>query len=279
MKKIIHLALKEDIPQKDITTEALIPPGKRSKAVIVTRQRCVVFGLEVTKEIFRQLDPSARFVTYCQEGEAVPKNSKIILIQGKTRAILTGERVALNFLSQLSGIATTTREFVLHVKPYPAKVMDTRKTTPGLRKLEKAAVKAAGGFNHRMNLSEMVLIKDNHKIACQDEMTLAEMIRQLRKKIEKKLIQIEVENLKEFKDALQGHPDMILLDNMSTRQIREAVQMMKRMKLKHAPEIEVSGGVNLKNIKAIAKTKVDRISIGELTHSNKAIDFSLELIH
>jgi len=201
-------------------------------------------------------------------------------IYGKARAILTAERTVLNFLAHLSGIATQTKGFIEKIKPYKAKILDTRKTTPGLRILEKYAVKCAGGFNHRLGLWDMVLIKDSHKKIRRskierrlEKVSIKELIKDARRKNKNKKIEIEVENLREFQDALLARPDIIMLDNMDLKRIKKALVLRRGRR----PLIEVSGNITLNNVRAIAKTGVDMISIGSLTHSVKAIDFSLEV--
>ncbi|MFH1360808.1 MAG: carboxylating nicotinate-nucleotide diphosphorylase [Candidatus Omnitrophota bacterium] len=279
MNRTINFALKEDIGRGDITTNTLIPRKAVSQAYVITNEKAVVCGLDVVQKLFRKLDRKATFRCFFKEGEIAPKNSKLIYIKAKTRAVLTGERVALNFLSHLMAVATKTRLFVQQVKPYQAKIYDTRKTTPGLRVLEKKAVRAGGGINHRLNLNEMILIKDNHraKVQCSTSSSLQDMVRYA-KKVSRKPIEIELDNLMHFQEVLASQPDIILLDNMSIAQIKKAVALKKKYVKNKRIKLEVSGNVNLKNVRAIARTGVDRISSGALTHTKKAIDISLELI-
>ena len=267
IRNIVTRALKEDIGLKDITTEAFIPKGKTIKAVLLAKEDCVVSGLGVAALVFRLQDKNIKFKPLVQEGKWVKKGKIIARISGKAKSILSAERVALNFLSHLSGISTKTRNFVKQVKPYTAKIMDTRKTIPGLRFLEKYAVRIGGGFNHRLSLDEMVLIKDNH-------LKIIGGINKLAKFKRKYRIEIEVKNLREFKEALKVKPDIIMLDNMKVADIRKAVKIRKNSQ----PKLEVSGGVTLKNVRQIAKTGVDMISIGALTHSVNSVDISLEII-
>lgn len=213
---------------------------------------------------------------YHKDGDLVEKNTRIAKIEGKTRAIFTGERTALNFLGFLSGVATYTHEFVEAIRPYKTRILDTRKTTPGLRNLEKYAVKCGGGTNHRFGLYDMALIKDNHRHACHPEISIQEAIKRIRKRTKKK-IQVEVDTLDQFMQALEVSPDMILLDNMTTAQLKKAVAIAKKIRTKK-PVLEASGGVSIKNVRSIAATGVDRISIGSLTHSPRSIDISLEAI-
>jgi len=272
LKNIIKSALKEDIGRMDITTEKIIPANKSVKATILAKENCVVCGLNVVSLVFMAQDKNIKFKPMVEEGAFVKKGKIIAHIYGKTRSILTAERVALNFLSFLSGISTETRKFVDAVRPYKVKIMDTRKTIPGLRLLEKYAVRMGGAFNHRMRLDEMLLIKDNHLKVIKNYKALKGLLR----KAKKYKVELEVKNLKEFKEALKLQPDIIMLDNMSIKNIRKAVQI--RNKLAHkAPKIEASGGIMLKNVKRIASCKVDMISIGALTHSVNSVDISLEI--
>src|SRR3989338_7343598 len=274
IRKTIEQALREDLPVQDITTNVLIPGDKTSRAYIITKQEAVLCGLQIAKKVFQRLDKNISFRSPYSDGERVPANTRIAFLRGKTRAILSGERVALNFLSHLSGIATKTHNFVKKIRPLKVKILDTRKTIPGLRNLAKYAVQCGEGKNHRMHLGSMALIKDNHRAACH-RISLDEII-QKTKKATHKHVEVEVNTLPQFKTALKGNPDMILLDNMSLRQIKEAVRITRS--LRPSPLLEVSGNVSLKNVRRIAKTGVDRISIGALTHTVQAIDLSLELI-
>ena len=275
---IISQALKEDRCRQDITTRLLIPNHETCKAFIIVKENATVCGLDVAKKVFLKIDPSIQFHSIYHNGAKVKKNTKIAFISGKARSILSAERVALNFLGILSGIATQTYQYVQKIRPYKAKVMDTRKTTPGLRTLEKMAVRCGGGCNHRFHLAESIFIKDNHKSCGKDSSLLSAMIQRVRK-LTKKLVEVEVENLLEYKEALKGAPDIILLDNMTPQQMRKAVLLNKRRKGGRKILLEASGGVTLKNVRAIARTGVDRISIGALTHSRKSIDLSLEVIN
>ena len=277
INKIIEQALREDSSKEDITTNILIPRNSISQAVIVAKERGIVCGIPIAKKIFQKLDRRAQFRFFCKDGDVVSANTKIFSVTAKTRAILTGERTALNFLTHLCGIATTTALFVKTIYPFKTKIMDTRKTTPGLRCLEKYAVCCGGGVSHRFNLSEMILIKDNHKVACKRKMPLQEAIEYAKKRT-RKTIEVEVGNLKEFQEALEAHPHIILLDNMDIKEIKRAVMFSKALSPKMRPLLEASGRVNIKNVRAVARTGVDRISIGALTHSRKSVDISLELV-
>lgn len=274
--KIIALAIREDVGSQDITTNVLVPKKDIAQAFFVTRERAVICGLNLVQGVFKKLDKNVRCRFFCKDGDTVDANKKIIWIEGKTRSLLTGERVALNFLCRLSGIATATRHFVKAVDPYKTKIMDTRKTTPGLRILEKLAVACGDGTNHRLNLSEMVLIKDNHRTVCLSKISIPEMIRRA-KKMSHKPVAVEVDDLKEFAQALEAAPDIILLDNMTPAQIRKAVALARKLKPHKRAALEVSGNVSLRNVRAIAKTGVDRISVGSLTHSSRSVDISMEI--
>jgi nicotinate-nucleotide pyrophosphorylase (carboxylating) len=274
IKDIIINALKEDIGAGDITTQMIIPKAKIVRAVLLAKEGCVVCGLGIAALVFKTQDKNIRFKPLVREGNLVKKGKIIARISGKAKNILSAERVALNFLSHLSGISTKTRNFVKRVKPYKAKIMDTRKTIPGLRNLEKYAVRIGGGFNHRLSLDEMMLIKDNH-------IKVLGGIDRLRNIGGKYKLEIEVKNLPEFKKAIKLKPDIIMLDNMSVKDIRKAVQIRNyRLPITdyRLPKLEASGGITLKNVKQIASTGVEMISIGGLTHSLKSVDISLEVL-
>ena len=273
INKAIEQALREDHSDKDVTTRCLVSHNQTSRAAIISRENCVICGLEIIGAIFHNLDKKMKISCHAQDGQKVKRNQKIISFEGKTRALLSGERVALNFFSYLSGVATLTNRFVDKVADLPVKVMDTRKTIPGLRALVKMAVRSGGGVNHRFNLKEMVIIKDNHLLAYEKDATVKEAILHVRRQT-KKLIVVEVDTFAQFTQALEANPDIVLLDNMSIAQMRKAVQYRKRQK--KTCLLEASGGINLHNVRQVALTGVDRISIGALTHSPKAIDFSME---
>ena len=277
IKNCVKNALCEDIGKEDITTNFLVSSKSMSRAHIIVKEEAIICGLSLVKAVFRLLDPDIKIKFFYNDGSSVKKNTKIATLKGKTRALLTGERVALNFLGYLSGISTYTNDFVKKTSSYKTKILDTRKTTPGLRKLEKYAVKCGGGANHRFGLNDMALIKDNHRAVCHPAISIKESIALIRKKT-KKLIEIEVDTLEQFKQALDAKPDMILLDNMITQQIKKAVEITKDLKTKKKPLLEASGGINLSNVTSVAKTGVDRISIGSLTHSPKAVDILMEVI-
>ncbi len=287
--KIIKIALKEDIGRRDITSELLIPPRLKGKAVIIAKEEGIIAGLEVADKVFKTLNSSLQFRPFKKDGDVFKENEVVAEVEGFLRPILTAERVALNFLSRLSGIATLTDEFVKAVEGCGIKIMDTRKTTPGLRDLEKYAVRVGGGFNHRFGLDEMILIKDNHIVANRKSQIanrkstetpdLKEMIERVRKKTRGKIeIEVEVIDLEEFKQALEGKADIIMLDNMGIENIRKAVEMRNKVTENCSPSLEVSGGVSLENAKEIARTGVERISVGALTSRSACVDFSLEIV-
>ncbi len=280
---IIKAALKEDIGQGDITTHPLIAELSSSKAVIITNENCVICGLEIAEMVMATIDYSVRFKPNCADGSYVGEGKEVAFIEGSTAAILRAERTMLNFLTFLSGIATRVRAYQEKVKPYGVKIMDTRKTIPLLRYLEKFAVLTGGGANHRMGLYDQVLIKDNHifsrKKACaKDREFSLKGIVELARKSNKKgtVIEIEVSTLEEFSSALSGKPDIIMLDNMKIGEIKACVEVRKLSKSK--PLLEVSGGITLDTVEAYAKTGVDMISVGELTDSVRAIDMSLDIV-
>jgi nicotinate-nucleotide pyrophosphorylase (carboxylating) len=281
LKEIVKNALREDIGKRDITTESIVQPKKYIKAIILAKQDLVICGLAVASLAFRTKDKNIKFTPLVREGALVKKNRVIARIYGNARSILTAERVALNFLTLLSGISTTTRAFVDALKPYKAKIADTRKTIPGLRILEKYAVRIGGGYNHRMSLDEMVLVKDNH-LAASCVVRRASCVRevlQIAKRKQKNIkIEIEVKNLREFKEALKEKPDIIMLDNTNLNDINEAVKIRNTQYAIHKTLLEASGGITLKNVREIASTGVDIISVGALTHSINSVDISLEIL-
>ena len=277
LNSLIQQALKEDIGSYDVTTTLLIPKNHISSAYILCKQDAIFCGMDVAQKLFQKLDKRIQFCSPYQDGAKVKKNTRIIFLRGRTQAILTVERVALNFLSHPSGIATLTDQFVQRVKPCRVEILSTRKTTPRLRILEKYAVRCGGGHNHRENLSEMVLIKDNHLAACRAlGLSLSAAIEAVQQKTSKK-IEVEVTALNQFREALSANPDIILLDNMTPAAMKKAVDWRNRFSSRKKILLEASGGVTLKNLEKIAHTGVERISIGALTHSSKAINLSLEI--
>ena len=279
---IVRMALKEDIGRGDITTKLIIPAKKRTKAIILAKEAGIVCGLDVARLVFRTVDKRICFKPTTKDGKKVKKGQVLARLEGEARSILKAERVALNFLSRLSGIATLTDKYVQRVKLYRVKIMDTRKTAPGLRILEKYAVRCGGGTNHRMGLWDQVLVKDNHikiqnsKIKMQN---LKQLIKKVRTKIPKRIkVEIEVTNLRQFKQAFLAKPDIIMLDNFTLKNIRKAVKLRNEptdQRTNKPTKLEISGGVHLNNVRRIAATGVERISIGKLTHSAKVLDVAL----
>lgn len=279
---MIDLALLEDIGKQDITTNSIIPANKRAGFVMVAKENGIIAGLFLIAQIFRAFDKKIKVKLKVKEGARLKPGAKIAFISGSARTILSRERVVLNFLQRLSGIATLTRQFVDKAKKYPVKILDTRKTVPGWRILDKYAVCIGGGINHRMGLYDAILIKDNHLRILQDKgVSRQEVITKVLGRVNRlwkgrKLVEIEVGNLKEFRATLQKWPHIIMLDNMNPSQIKKAVRLRNCAKPPR-PLLEVSGSINLKNITQFARTGVDFISIGALTHSASALDISMEI--
>jgi nicotinate-nucleotide pyrophosphorylase (carboxylating) len=271
VEAIIEAALKEDMPQGDITSESIIPPASTSKAIILAKGRGVLAGMDVARRVFQKIDPKVRFKKILEDGEMFKKGERLGEIEGSSISILKGERTALNFLQRMSGIAATTRKFVRAIQGTKAKILDTRKTTPGLRALEKYAVRMGGGLNHRFSLSEMVLIKDNHLrlVPC-----ISEAIKRAKRRAKPGVkIEVEATSLEEVKEAVRGGADMVMLDNMPTEKIKNVVKWVKG----RVP-LEVSGKVTLAKAKEAASLGVDFISVGSLTHSYKSVDISIEFL-
>ncbi len=274
VKDLIRRALEEDVGAGDVTSLSVVPEAAMGRAVILSRGNYVVAGLGVAAAAFALVDPALRCQFRVADGTAVVADEVLMTIEGPIRGILTGERTALNFLQRLTGIASRTREFTERVKPFGTKILDTRKTTPTLRILEKYAVTCGGGTNHRMGLYDMVLIKDNHRRLWQAAgiSNLQGAVEAARAKFPGIPVEVEVESEDELRDALRARPEWIMLDNMEPSRMRGCVALCaKRCKL------EASGGVTLATVEAIAATGVDAISIGGLTHSAPAADLSLEL--
>jgi nicotinate-nucleotide pyrophosphorylase (carboxylating) len=269
----IDLALREDIGEGDVTTDFFVAKDQQALARIVAREHAVLAGAETAAEVFRRIDPAIETALVRKDGDEIHPDESVIEVRGAARSILKAERVALNFLQRLSGIATMTRKFVDAAANEKVKILDTRKTTPGLRALEKAAVIAGGGANHRFGLFDMVLLKDNHLAISAGVGTFADALRKFRETKPNVQIEVEADSLEQVRTFLEVEGiDVILLDNMTPAQIREAIAVGK-----DKVKFEASGGVTLKNVRQIAATGVDYISIGALTHSPRAVDFSLEL--
>jgi nicotinate-nucleotide pyrophosphorylase (carboxylating) len=271
----IAAALREDIGEGDITTDFFVPETLHATGRITAREKAIVAGIGAAGEVFRQVDPSIDIQIIRPDGDEVVAGDVMIEVRGLARSILKAERVALNFLQRLCGIATLTRQFVDAIGNHPAKILDTRKTTPGLRALEKAAVVAGGGVNHRFGLYDMVLVKDNHLATFGGLSSFADRIQQLRRERPNIRIEVEVDDLEQARAFAEVDGiDVILLDNMTPAQIREALALRK-----DNVQFEASGGITLKNVKRIAATGVDYISIGSLTNAARAIDIGLEMTH
>jgi len=270
VKDSVRRALAEDIGIGDVTTLATVPAGTQAEAIILCKEEGVLAGAQVAKEAFRQVEDRVEVTFLFNNGERINVGDELAKLSGPGRGILVAERTALNFLQHLSGIATLTFRFVAAVDGTRAKILDTRKTTPGLRALEKAAVRCGWGYNHRMGLYDMILIKDNHIAACG---SIAAAVRAARQPNRDLKIEVECATLDQVSEALEiDGIDRIMLDNMSLDMMREAVQLVKGK-----VELEASGGVSLETVRDIALTGVAYISVGALTHSAKALDISLEI--
>ncbi len=273
-RTIVQQALLEDIGAGDITTEALIPPEEQARAFVIAREELTVAGLPLAEMVFAEVEPNLELQSLVEEGTTVSAGTRLLKIEGSARAILTAERTALNFLQHLSGIATLTARFVAGVGKKRVAVLDTRKTIPGLRKLQKYAVKVGGGENHRFGLYDAFLIKDNH-LKILDRRGPGKIRRAIdlcRESVPGKAVEVEVENLEELEEALQAGADIVLLDNFSPEQLEEAVKAAGGK-----AELEASGGIILADIGRIAATGIDSVSLGCLTHSAPAVDISLEI--
>jgi nicotinate-nucleotide pyrophosphorylase (carboxylating) len=271
---IIDRALAEDVTGNDVTTRALIPPDLSGNASFMIKEAGVLAGIEVAGEVLHRVDPALDFNVLVEDGRRVAPGDVVATVTGRVAGILGAERTALNFLQRLSGIATTTARYVAAVQGIDVLVADTRKTTPGLRRLEKYAVKTGGGHNHRMHLGDAVLIKDNHLAALRAlGLGLKEIVDKARQNAPKGItVEIEVTDAKEAREALKAGADIIMLDNMKPTEMRQVVKLVSGQ-----AKIEASGGITLDNIHEAAMTGVDIISIGALTHSFRALDISLEL--
>jgi nicotinate-nucleotide pyrophosphorylase (carboxylating) len=270
LQELVRLALQEDLGPGDITSEAVIPPESVSIAAMLAKQDLVLAGFDVARAVFLHLDPAIQFTPFAHDGDRIDAGTEIAKLSGKTRALLAGERVALNLLQHLSGISTLTAKYVEQVKGLKAEVLDTRKTLPGLRQLEKYAVKIGGGRNHRFGLFDGVLIKDNHIKAAG---SIAKAVENARKSAHHLLrIEVETSTIAEVREALTARAEIIMLDNMPLDMMREAVALIAGKAL-----VEASGNVTLGTIRAIAETGVDFISSGSLTHSAPAADISMKI--
>ena len=270
IKPLIEIALKEDIGPGDITTDNLVGPNIEGKGIIIAKEPLVIAGLDVAKQVFEHLDPVIIFTPEYNDGDVVREGETIATIEGKLRVLLSGERTALNFLQRLSGIATFVRSYVNELANKSVRLVDTRKTAPGWRVLEKYAVRVGGAYNHRMGLYDGVLIKDNHIAACGGIKTAIDRIRTRVSHLVK--IEVEVSDLEQVKDALDTGVDAIMLDNMNIQQIKEAIAFIDGK-----AAVEVSGGITRSDLNLLADTGVDIISVGALTHSARCVDISMRI--
>jgi len=267
----IDAALREDMPEGDVTSESIIPPDARSEAFFLAKEDGVLAGLEIASRVFARIDPSIIFIERFRDGSAFRQGDKLARVKGPTIALLKGERTALNFLQHLCGVATVARRFADAVAGTKTKILDTRKTTPGLRLLEKYAVRTGGGQNHRISLSDMVLIKDNH---LRFVGSVAEAVRRARSGVRPGVrIEVEAASLLQVREALAAGADMIMLDNMPLETMQQAVVIAGG----RVP-LEASGNMTIDRIRAVAETGVDFISVGALTHSARAIDISMDFV-
>ena len=274
MREIINLALAEDRVRDDVTTNSLKDYDNQVTAAVIAKEKGIISGTGVFITTFITVDPVIVINVFKGDGSEVKKGDIVLEIKGMESSILKAERTALNFLQRLSGIATFTKKFVDKLKPYHTTLLDTRKTTPGMRYLEKKAVKDGGGSNHRMNLEDMAMVKDNHI-----EMvgTISKAVKKIKEKFPGKKIEVEVKNLTELEEALSLDVDMIMLDNFNTKMLKQAVQTVKHSQNRHQAKLEISGNVDLENIEQKAAVGVDFISVGALTHSFKSLDLSLKI--
>lgn len=273
IERLVEAALAEDIGTGDATTLATVPETATAQAVMVAREPLVLAGLGLAEAAFRRLSPALRLDRCATDGQQLARGQPLLRIEGPARPILTAERVALNFAQRLSGIATLTAQFVEAVQGTRARVLDTRKTTPGWRRIEKYAVACGGGQNHRFGLFDMVLVKDNHLAALADARPnpIAAAIRSARATYPQLKVEVEADTLEQVEQAVAAGADVILLDNMTPDQLREAV-----LRVGGRVRTEASGGVNLATVRAIAEAGVDYISVGALTHSARAVDIALD---
>lgn len=270
--RLIKEALAEDVGAGDVTTDATVPAERASEARIVAKARGVIAGLAVVRAVLRELDPEAVVEVVVPDGRTVSPGQVVAVVRARTRAILTAERTALNFLMRLSGVATMTARFVERLEGTGTRLLDTRKTTPGMRRLEKQAVALGGGVNHRMGLWDMAMIKDNHIAAAGG---IGEAVARVREARPDLPIEVEVSDLASLEEALACEVDRVMLDNMPEEEMREAVRAARSRGRR--PEIEISGGVTLAAIERLARLGADFVSVGAVTHSAPALDLSLEL--
>ncbi|MCB7130202.1 MAG: carboxylating nicotinate-nucleotide diphosphorylase [Candidatus Brocadiales bacterium] len=278
IQALIDAAISEDIGGGDVTTDSLIPEWLEAKGEFIIREPGVVAGLPIAREVYKKLDAEVSFEYLVADGAMLLPGRAVASVKGPARAILFGERVVLNFLQRLSGIATLTVRYVEKTKGHKAKIYDTRKTTPGWRTLEKYAVKMGGGMNHRMGLYDQVLIKDNHLKILEEGKALTKAVREARQKAPQwMLIEVETGSLEEVEEAVAARPDIIMLDNMSVEDISRAIEIIRSRGGEESAIVEVSGGVTLENVAEIAGAGPDWISVGALTHSASGLDIALEI--
>ncbi len=273
IRAAVRAALTEDIGSGDVTTLATVPESAFINAALVAREPLVLAGSAFAEAAFTELSAAVKIERLVQDGQTAGRGRKLMWVSGSARAVLTAERVALNFVQRLSGVATLTAQFVEAIRGTRAQILDTRKTTPGWRRFEKYAVLCGGGHNHRLGLFDLVLIKDNHLAALRDEKpnAIAAAVQRARLKCPKLKVEVEADTLEQVQQAVAAGADIILLDNMTNDQLRAAVKLAAG----HA-QTEASGGVNLESVRGIAETGVDFISVGALTHSARAVDIALD---
>jgi len=287
IKEIVQLAIKEDIGAGDITSKIFIPEGSESEGILIAKETGIIAGLPVARYVLSQIDKDLLLTVNIEDGSRVEKGSVIASVKGLTLSLLSAERLVLNFLQRLSGIATATNRFAEKVRGYKTQILDTRKTTPGWRYLEKYAVKTGGGANHRMGLYDQILIKDNHLKIMESEKEngdISSLVRKAREQIaDEVLIEVEVEDLCQIKDVMDAGVDIILFDNMVPSKTSEAVEMVKEFENSRRAGTgrtiltEASGNITVKNVEEYAKAGVDRISVGMITHSARALDISFDI--
>jgi len=273
IRAAVRQALAEDVGQGDATTLATVPAGARAQAHVVAREPLVLAGLGIVGATFRCLSRRIRIEPLAADGDRVGKGQPVMRLEGPARALLTAERVALNFLQRLSGVATLASRYVAAIAGTRARILDTRKTTPGWRRFEKYAVACGGGLNHRQGLDDLVLIKDNHlaALAAEQPNPIAAAVMRARRRYPRLKVEVEADTLAQVKQAVDAGADIVLLDNMSPRQMRRALTLVAGRAL-----TEASGGIDLGSVRAVAATGVDFISVGALTHSARAVDLALD---
>jgi len=274
LERLIRDALQEDLGSGDVTTSSIIPNSQKARGIALAKKSGILAGVEVAAKVFKTTDPSCSITVKKEDGSRIGGGDIVMMIEGLAAPMLMAERVALNLMQRMSGIATETARYIEATRGLKVRIVDTRKTTPGLRMLEKYAVRVGGGFNHRFGLYDGVLVKDNHLSLLRGMgITLKETVRTLRTKVPHTLrVEVEVQDLAEVREAIEAGADVILLDNMKIDEIKAAVELVDRRAI-----VEASGGITLDNVRTIAQTGVDVISIGALTHSAPSLDISIEI--